>query len=150
MSQSLASVLIHLIFSTKNREPLIDREIERELYAYMGGIFRDLKSPMLAGNGTEDHAHVLFSLARTVSIADLVEEVKKSSSKWVKTKGSNLQGFQWQAGYGAFSVSQSGVDAVRAYIARQKEHHRNRSFQDEFRLFLQRHGIAYDERYVWD
>ncbi len=150
MSQSVASISIHLIFSTKIRAPMITPEIEPELYAYMGGIFRELKSPMYTANGTTDHVHILFGLARTIAVADLVEEVKKSSSKWIKTKGDEFQTFQWQAGYGAFSVSQSGVKAVRTYIAKQKEHHKTRTFQDEFRLFLQRHGIQFDERYVWD
>jgi REP element-mobilizing transposase RayT len=150
MSQSLASVLIHLVFSTKQREPLIVPEFERELYAYMGSLFRDLRCPLLIGNGTEDHVHLLFSMARTVTIADVVEEVKKNSSRWFKTKADSLQGFQWQAGYGAFSVSRSMLDPVRAYITNQKEHHRTRSFQDEYRQLLQLNGIEYDERYVWD
>ncbi len=150
MSQSLASVLIHLVFSTKNREPFINEAIEPELYAYMGAIFRDLRSPMLAGNGTPDHVHLLFSLGRTVTIADVVEEVKKSSSKWIKTKGTQFEGFAWQGGYGAFSIGESGVAALRRYIARQKQHHQTRTFQDEFRSLLQKYGIAFDERYVWD
>jgi REP element-mobilizing transposase RayT len=150
MAQSLASVLVHLVFSTKYREPLITEAVERDLYSYIGGTLRGLKSPMLAGNGTEDHVHILFSLARTISIADLVEEVKTSSSKWIKEKGPSFSNFHWQGGYGAFSVSESGVQAVKTYIANQKVHHKKRNFQDEFRLFLERYRIPYDERYVWD
>jgi REP element-mobilizing transposase RayT len=150
MSQSFASVLIHLIYSTKNREPLLTEAIEPELYAYQGAVFRELGCPALTINGTADHVHALFRLSRTVTISDLVEEVKKRSSKWLKTKGAGLAAFRWQAGYGAFSIGESGVAALRGYIAGRKEHYRSRSFQDEFRAFLAKYGIEYDERYVWD
>ncbi|MEO6390847.1 MAG: transposase [Pyrinomonadaceae bacterium] len=113
MSQSLSSLLVHLVFSTKFREPLIKPEVENELHAYLVGCFRGCKSPSLIVGGTEDHIHALFSLHRTWSLADVVEEVKKSSSKWIKTQGSEFRGFQWQAGHGAFSVSQSGVAEVK-------------------------------------
>jgi REP element-mobilizing transposase RayT len=150
MSQSLASVLVHLVFSTKNREPLLTPDVEPELYPYMATVFREYGCPSLTGNGTADHTHWLFALSRTVTIADVVEEVKKSSSKWLKSKSPALAAFQWQAGYGAFSIGASNVAALTAYIANQKEHHRRRSFQDEFRTLLNRYGVAYDERYVWD
>ena len=150
MPQSLASVLIHLVFSTKHRHPLITPDIEVELYPYMATVFRACDSPSLTGNGTADHVHWLFSLARTRTIADVVEEVKKRSSKWLKTKGADLAHFQWQAGYGAFSIGASMVSGVTAYIARQKDHHRTTTFQDEFRSLLTRYGIDFDERYVWD
>jgi putative transposase len=150
MAQSLASVLVHLIFSTKHREPLITPEIEPELYAFLGSVFRDLHCPFLNRGGTADHVHLLFGLARTVTVAAVVEEVKKSSSRWIKTKGPEFAAFSWQGGYAAFSVSASGVEAERAYLANQKDHHRVRTFQDEFRLFLQKHGIEFDQRYVWD
>ena len=150
MSQSLASILIHLVFSTKNREPLIVPHIETELYTYMGGVFRELKCPLLERNGTEDHVHLFFRLARTITIADLVEEIKKSSSKWIKTQGEEFQGFYWQNGYGAFSIGESGVQRLRQYIANQKAHHRVHSFQDEYRRFLKKYQIEFDERYVWD
>ena len=107
-------------------------------------------SPTLTINGTEDHVHVLFRLGRKISLAQLVEEIKTTSSKWIKTKGAEFRGFHWQTGYGAFSVSQSKVDDVIQYIRRQKEHHRRRSFQDEFRALLERHKMPFDERYVWD
>ena len=101
-------------------------------------------------NSVEDHAHLLFDLARTISISQAVEDVKKSSSKWIKTQGPEFAGFAWQAGYGAFAVSESNVETVRAYIANQREHHRTKTFQEEYRAFLERHNVAFDERYVWD
>ena len=104
MPQSLASILIHLIFSTKNREPFITPSIEPELHPYMAKILRALKSPSLSIGGTDDHAHILFSLARVIKIADLVEEVKTDSSKWIKTKGAEFRNFHWQKGYGAFRL----------------------------------------------
>jgi REP element-mobilizing transposase RayT len=150
MPQSLSSILIHLIFSTKHRQPLITPQIEVELHPYMASIFRAMKSPALALDGTEDHVHILFALSRVITIADLVEEVKTESSKWIKTKGSNFRDFHWQSGYGAFSISQSHVANVKCYIQSQKQHHRRITFQDEFRTFLKRYQIEYDERYVWD
>jgi REP element-mobilizing transposase RayT len=150
MPQSLASVLIHLLFSTKNREPLIAAEVEADLYAYLGGAFRALGCPLLAGNGTEDHVHLLFRLSRTSTLAQVVEAIKSGSSKWMKGKGPRWAGFYWQAGYGAFSIGEPGVEALRRYIANQKERHRRRSFQEEYRQFLETYQIEYDERYVWD
>jgi REP element-mobilizing transposase RayT len=150
MPQSLSSILIHLIFSTKNREPFLRPESDTELYPYLASIFKAMKSPALVINGTSDHLHTLCSLSRVVTIADLVEEVKTESSKWIKTKGSEFQNFHWQSGYGAFSVSQSQVASVKRYIGGQKEHHRRVSFQDEYRKFLKAYEVEYDERYVWD
>jgi putative transposase len=150
MPQSLSSILIHLIFSTKNREPFITPVIEPELHPYMASIFRALKSPSLAIDGTSDHLHMLFSLSRVMKIADIVEEVKTDSSKWIKTKGLEFRNFHWQTGYGAFSIGQSQVPILKRYIARQKLHHQRITFQDEYRKFLKTYGIDYDERYVWD
>lgn len=150
MPQSLSSILIHLVFSTKRREPLIVTEIESELYAYMIGIFRNHQCPSLIVGGTRDHVHSLFVLHRTVSVAEIVEEVKKSSSKWIKTQGAEFGSFQWQAGYGAFSIGQSNVPAVKRYIANQKAHHSRQEFQDEFRALLNKYEVEHDERYVWD
>ena len=150
MPQSLSSILVHLIFSTKQRRPYLTAEIEPDLQAYMAGIFREHKSPAITINSIPDHVHRLFVLSRTIAVADLVEEVKKSSSKWMKSRGQAFRHFQWQNGYGAFSIGQSSVPAVVKYITNQKEHHRRRSFQDEFRLFLDKYKIDYDERYVWD
>jgi REP element-mobilizing transposase RayT len=148
--QSLSSILIHLIFSTKNREPLLSPEIDAELYPYIASIFKAMKSPALIIDGASDHLHTLFSLSRVVTIADLVEEVKTESSKWIKTKGQEFRNFHWQNGYGAFSISQSEVATVKRYIRRQKEHHRRVTFQDEYRRFLAAYEVEYDERYVWD
>ena len=150
MPQSLSSILIHLIFSTKNREPFISEVIEKELHPYMAKIFRELKSPSLTIGGTDDHVHILFSLGRTITIADIVEEVKTESSKWIKTKGQEFENFYWQRGYGAFSIGQSQVTTLKRYIARQRIHHQRVTFQDEYRKFLKSYGIDYDERYVWD
>jgi REP-associated tyrosine transposase len=150
MAQSLSSILIHLVFSTKNREPFITPEIEAELHPYMATIFRELKSPSLAIDGTSDHIHILFSLARVVTVADIVEEVKTSTSKWVKTKGREFRNFHWQRGYGAFSIGQSNVSLLKRYLENQKEHHRHVTFQDEYRKFLAAYGIDFDERYIWE
>ena len=132
MPQSLARVLIHLTFSTKHRQPLIDNAIRPELNAIVAAALRDWECPPILVNSVEDHLHALFSLSRNHPIKKIVEEVKKGSSKWIKTKGVQYAGFYWQSGYGAFSVSQSSAPTVKAYIANQEEHHRRRSFQDEF------------------
>jgi REP element-mobilizing transposase RayT len=116
----------------------------------MAKIFRALKSPSFAIDGTADHVHILFSLGRVIAIADLLEEVKTETSKWIKTKGSEFRNFHWQPGYGAFSIGQSQVEAVKKYIHGQKEHHRRITFQEEYREFLRLYGVDYDERYVWD
>jgi putative transposase len=150
MPQSLSSILVHLIFSTKNRYPFLTPEIETELHPYMATIFRGLNSPALAINGNFDHVHVLFSLGRVVAVADLVQEVKTETSKWIKTKGDEFSNFYWQRGYGAFSIGQSNVPALKRYIRNQKQHHRRVTFQEEYRKFLKSYGIDYDERYVWD
>jgi REP element-mobilizing transposase RayT len=149
MAQSLSPVLFHLVFSTKNREPFLKPAIEVELHPYLAKIFRELKSPSLA-IGTSDHLHILFSLSRVIKIAELVEEVKTSTSKWIKTKGPEFRNFHWQTGYGAFSIGQSNVKSLKRYIGGQKKHHQARSFQDEYRNFLKVYEIDYDERYVWD
>jgi REP element-mobilizing transposase RayT len=116
----------------------------------MAKIFRSLKSPSLTIDGTSDHVHILFSLSRVITIADLVEEVKKNSSKWIKTEGPEFRNFHWQSGYGAFSIGQSQVPTLKRYIAQQKVHHQRVTFQDEYRKFLKKYGVEYDERYVWD
>ena len=150
MPQSLSSVLVHLVFSTKNRQPFINPAIETELHPYLATIFRACDSPSLTINGTEDHIHALFALARTERLCDVVEEIKKRSSKWIKTKQADFNEFQWQAGYGAFSIGQSNVEALKRYIADQKQHHGKKTYQDEFRELLAKYGVEYDERYVWD
>lgn len=150
MGQSLAKVHVHLIFSTIRREPLLRDSIRDSLHAYMGGIFRDLDSPLIEANSMPDHVHLLMLQSRTRSLSDIVGQVKRGSSAWLKTQGDDYRGFAWQSGYGAFSVSESMVDQVRSYIRNQREHHRISAFQDEFRAFLERHRIEIDERYVWD
>ena len=150
MPQSLARLHVHLVFSTKNREPIITDAVRDPLHAYIATVLQNLGCAPVLINSVEDHAHLLFDLARTVSVSQTVEDVKKASSKWIKTQGPEFAGFAWQSGYGAFAVSESNVDAVREYIAHQREHHRRKSFQEEYRQFLERHRIAFDERYVWD
>ncbi len=151
MPQSLAQMLIHVVFSTKHRQPFINEKIEPELYAYIAKILYDeCYSPALMIGGTPDHLHIFYAQSRIWSVAKIVELVKKRTSKWMKTKGPDLQTFQWQAGYGAFSVSRSGAESVKKYIANQKSHHRNQTYKEEFRLFLEKHEIDYDEEYVWD
>ena len=150
MAHSFAAIYVHLIFSTKNRMPWIRPDIEEELNKYHAGILRNHDSPMIATGGTVDHVHILFRLGRQMDVAALVEHIKTGSSKWIKTKGPEYKDFYWQSGYGAFSIGQSGVDAVNKYIANQKEHHRKKTFQEEFLEFLERYHVDYDERYLWD
>ena len=150
MAQSLSSLLVHLVFSTKHRAPIIHAEIESELHAYLATVFHECQCPSIKVGGTSDHIHALFSLHRTWSLANIAEEVKKRSSKWIKTKGDGYRDFQWQTGYGAFSVSQSAIASVRKYIANQRTHHQDRDFQDELRLLFTKHQIDFDERYLWD
>ncbi len=150
MSQSLASLHVHLVFSTKNRDPAISEAIRESLHAYMATVLQNLGCAPVLINSVEDHVHLLFDLGRTVAVSKVVEDVKKASSKWIKTQGPEFRVFAWQAGYGAFAVSESNVEAVRRYIADQREHHRKISFQEEYRRFLERHRIAFDERYLWD
>lgn len=149
MPQSLSRVLVHLVFSTKNREPLITAEIQPRLHAYLVGTLANLKSPSIQTGGVADHVHILFALSRTVSQSQVVEEVKKGSSKWMKQEG-GVSDFSWQAGYGAFSIGESQVKALVNYIQNQEEHHRKVSFQDEYRKFLQKYQVEYDEKYMWD
>lgn len=145
MAQTLTRVLLHVVFSTKNRDPLIVPERESELHAYMGGICRMLGAPSLAIGGTADHVHLLVVMSRTLTIADLLMHVKKDSSKWAGRRGP----FAWQEGYGAFSVGESGRAAAIRYIEGQKEHHSRVSFQDELLTLLKRYNVNYDPRYIW-
>jgi REP element-mobilizing transposase RayT len=150
MPQSLSSILVHLVFSTKNREPFISPDIESELHPYMGTVFREHNSPSLIIAGTTDHIHALFALSRSIAVADIVEEIKTGSSKWIKTKGREYRNFHWQRGYGAFSIGQSNLTALKRYIRNQKTHHRHVTFEEEYRNFLKRYEIDFDERHVWD
>jgi len=151
MPQSLAKILVHTVFSTKDRRPFIrDKSLREELHRYLGGILTNQDCQPLIVGGVEDHVHMLSTLARTCQVAEMVKEVKRGSSLWLKTKGPDLHDFAWQSGYGIFSIGYSQVEAVRHYIVGQEEHHRKVSFQDEFREFLKRYEIEFDERYVWD
>jgi REP element-mobilizing transposase RayT len=150
MAQSLAQILVHTVFSTKDRRPFLrDPALRQELHAYLGGILRHLECPPLIVGGVEDHVHMLSSLSRTLSGAEMVKEVKRASSLWIKEKASDLQDFAWQGGYGMFSIGFSQVEQVRRYVARQADHHRKFTFQDELRRLLERYQLSYDERYVW-
>jgi REP-associated tyrosine transposase len=150
MPQSLAKVYVHAIFSTKNREPLLLDEWREELFCVLGGAANNLGCQSLIVGGVADHVHMLFQLARTITIADAIDKIKSTSSLWISEKHIVAAKFQWQSGYGAFSVSQSNVEAVRTYIRNQAEHHKHQSFQDEIREWLRRYEIEFDERYVWD
>ena len=150
VAQSLSKNYIHLIFSTKDRERTLSDEIRPELHAYMGGILKGLGCSPIEPNTEPDHAHVLFLLSRTETLSDVVGNLKKSSNDWLRKQGPQFASFFWQAGFGAFSVSQSQVDGVRAYIRNQREHHRVKSFQEEFRAFLKAYEVEYDERYLWE
>ena len=148
MPQSLANILIHVIWSTKERRPLIADGVRAKLHGYMAGILKNIESPALIINSVSDHVHILCQLSKNLAACKLVEEVKKSSSKWMKEQG--VMEFAWQNGYGVFSVSQSNAEAVREYIEGQAEHHKKRDFMTEFREFCKRYNVVIDERYVWD
>jgi putative transposase len=151
MPQSLAKILLHTVFSTKERRPVLrDKLLRAELHSYLGGILANHDCQPLIVGGVEDHVHILFTLSRTGSVAEIVKEVKRGSSLWLKARAPALQDFAWQHGYGIFSIGFSQVEALRQYIAQQEDHHRRVSFQDEFRQFLRRYEIEFDERYVWD
>ncbi len=150
MAHTYASLLYHCIFSTKDRVPVIVPKLAPELFAYMGGIVRSLDGIPMLINGVVDHVHMMIALPPTLSVADTMRLLKTNSSKWVHEGSSEYASFAWQTGYGAFSVSRSNVPAVEAYIAKQEEHHRTMTFQEEFVAFLKRHGISYDERYIWE
>jgi len=149
MAQTLVSLLIHTVFSTKNREPMITSEVEPELYAYLGGTLKNLDSRCLAVGGTENHIHLLVSQSKKITLSHVMEEVKKSSSKWIKTKGSAFQSFGWQDGYGAFTIGESQIDALKPYISGQKERHKKLTFQQELVALLRKYRVEYDERYIW-
>ena len=149
MGQSLVKNYLHIVFSTKHREEIIRPPVEEELHAYLGGICKKLECPPIIVGGYTDHVHILCMLSKKIALMKLLEEVKSHSSKWIKSNAKALENFYWQDGYGAFSVNPSEVDTVIGYIANQREHHRQKSFQDEYRAFLKKYNVDYDERYVW-
>lgn len=151
MPQSLAKVLIHIVFSTKNRYPFLsDRETRNEMHAYLGGTCNHLDCQVLKVGGVADHVHILCALSRKIAVADLVGEIKRESSKWAKSFGSMMTKFSWQNGYGVFSVGETDRERVKHYIDSQEEHHSKKSFQEEYREALKVSGVDFDERYVWD
>ena len=151
MPQSLVQIYVHLVFSTKHRQSFLrDAAIRDGLHAYLVGICKNQDSLSLRIGGAEDHVHILCRLSKTIDVSKLIRELKRDSSKWIKTQSPQLMDFQWQEGYGAFSVSPAHVDALIEYIANQIEHHRAESFQDEFRRLCEKYGVEFNERYVWD
>jgi REP element-mobilizing transposase RayT len=150
MPQSLSKVYVHISFSTKNRENLIDDHIQERLFNYLGGICRGLKCNPIQIGGYYDHVYLLCLLSRKITQADLLQELKRESSKWMKTLGDKYKNFYWQDGYGIFSVNPSEIDVVIEYIKHQKQHHTNKTFKDELKAFLKKYDIEYDEKYLWD
>jgi putative transposase len=150
MPQSLSKVIVHIIFSTKDREPFLDSNVRARMHAYLATMCRDLGGELVRVGGVSDHVHIVTTLPRTLSQAEMIEQIKKASAKWIKEVDTRYRPFFWQRGYGAFSVSPSQLEAVLQYIEAQQEHHRTRTFQEEYRELLRKHGVDFDERYVWD
>jgi len=150
MPQSLSKVIVHIVFSTKDREPWLGSDIRPRMHAYLATIGRDLGGDLARVGRVADHVHIVATLPRTLSQAQLIEQIKKVSSKWIKALDARYRGFFWQRGYGAFSLSPSQLEAVLQYVDAQPEHHRTRTFQEEYRELLRKHWVDFDERYVWD
>lgn len=151
MPQSLSCVYIHLVFSTKERRPLLrDPELRRDLHSEIGGITKQLNCPPILVGGFHDHIHLLARFGRTITQAEWVKEIKRVSNLWLKERGTQFRDFEWQGGYAAFSVSQSNLEQVKSYIANQEHHHRRMDFQDELRSLLRKHEIEWDEGFLWD
>lgn len=150
MAQSLSKVYIHITFSTKDRHHLIDEKIRESLFQYLGGVCKGLECNPVKVGGYTDHVHILCLLSRKIAQMNLLEELKKQSSKWIKTQGNAYSNFYWQDGYGVFSVNPTQIDVVVDYIKNQEEHHKTLSFQDELRAFLKKYNVEYDERYIWN
>ena len=150
MPQSLSLVIVHVIFSTKERRPFLNPDTRPKLHAYLATVARNAGCEAYRVGGVVDHVHLAIRLSRTITIADLVETLKTSSSKWVKTQSPDLADFSWQRGYGIFSIGRSQLGDLVAYIEDQEKHHRRRTFQEEFRELLNRYGVNFDEAYVWD
>ncbi|WP_436416366.1 transposase [Petrimonas sp.] len=149
MAQSLSQLFVHIIFHVKTTSVVIREQEADELYAYIGSIIKDRQSIPISINGVGDHIHILCILSKNVALADFLEDVKKYSSRWIKTKDNYYKTFAWQGGYGGFSVSPSLCDKTKQYIQKQKEHHKKMTFQEEYLLFLKEYGIEYDEKYLW-
>ncbi len=149
MGGSYAALYYHLVFSTKNRLPLLTPDIAPRVHEYLGGTMREIGGSSIIVGGPEDHVHILGEIAKTIALADAMRIVKAGSSKWIKGLSPSLKKFAWQEGYGAFTISVTGLDRVKNYILRQPQHHHKVTFQDEFRDFLRRHKIAFDEERIW-
>lgn len=150
MPQSLSNVIIHLVFSTKDRKECLDEKTLPKLHAYLATTARDQGWECYRVGGVADHVHLALRQPRTGTLSDFTGHIKRTSTAWLRKQGERFSKFHWQQGYGAFSVSASHLDALITYIEQQKEHHRNLSFQDEYRAFLKKYSIDFDERYVWD
>jgi putative transposase len=150
MPQSLSLVVLHIIFSTKDRRPLLDPAMRPRLHAYFATVAHNAECHCYRAGGVADHVHLAVRLSRTLAIADLMQNLKTASSKWLKAQSPDLRTFAWQRGYGCFSVGPSDLDSLCAYIDKQQEHHQTRSFQEEFLMFLKKYRVEYDEAYVWD
>jgi REP element-mobilizing transposase RayT len=150
MAQSLSKVILHIVFSAKNRQPWLDLDVRPRMHSYLATVCRGLGAELVHVGGVADHVHIVTTLPRTICQAEFIESVKKTSSKWIKARDARYRGFFWQRGYGAFSVSPSQLKTVLKYVEEQQEHHRVRTFQEEYRELLRKHGVDFDERFVWD
>jgi len=150
MSQSLSQIIVHGVFSTKNRNPWLDAELRESLFAYVATLLKSQGHVPIIIGGHDDHLHILFGLAKTISISDMIKHTKVHSSIWIKQEFENRMDFAWQSGYGAFSVAYSSMNSTIAYIANQEDHHSKTTFKDEFRKLMKEHGIEINEKYAWD
>jgi REP element-mobilizing transposase RayT len=150
MPQSLSQVILHIVFSTKERRPWLDAEIRPRMHGYLATVCRDCDCEAYRVGGTADHVHIAARLARTISQAELLEKIKKTSSAWIKEQGNQYAGFFWQGGYGDFSIGWSQLEDLKRYIDHQEQHHRTQTFQEEYRGLLAKYHLEFDERYVWD
>ena len=150
MSTTFFNNYLHIIFSTKNRKDYLKGDIEVKTYRYIAKLCHDLESPPIIVGGYVDHVHILCLISKNIKPTEFISKIKSNSSRWIKKEGSNLTEFSWQRGYGAFSVSPDNVENVKSYIANQREHHKKRSFKEEFRAILEKYNIEYNDRYIWD
>lgn len=150
MSQSLSDIILHIVFSTKERRSFIDSNIENELHSYLTKVCKTLDSPVIQINGMPDHVHILLILGKNIALSKLISEIKSNSSRWIKTKGNQYNDFSWQSGYGVFSISRRNIDSIINYISSQKEHHKKITFKDELIKLLKKGNLKFDEKYLWD
>jgi REP element-mobilizing transposase RayT len=150
MSQSLSKLYVHVIFHVKDENVFIRQEDEEELFAYIGGIIKNTASHPIKIGGVFNHVHILADMSKNIALSKFLEEIKRNSSRWIKTKNRHYQNFAWQGGYSGYSVSQSKVEIVKKYIERQKEHHTKLSFREEYLKFLREYGVDFNENYLWE